>query len=448
MAYPLFILVNAILIIRPSEIFAELYGVELYFYAIALCAVVAVPEVIRYLTAEPIEKRAVTLCVFAILVFAVLSPLSRFNGGEAAQAGSLFGKVVVFFLLFVSIINTPARLKGYIGWVVGLTAVVVCIAVLDYHEIIQLPHLQTRLLEGEEDHFGISRQIARLQFSGIFQDPNELCVWLAALLPLCLYVVVHDTNVLKRVVALAAALLFLYGIYLTKSRGGLLALLAGLGAWSLAEFGWKKSLVLGAVGLPVLLALFAGRQTSFDMTNSTGQTRVQLWSDWFYKFRGNPAFGEGMSLKSETATLQSEAEHRLLHGLEHLAHNSYLQAFADLGILGGTVFLGAFYLAVVTVYRAGRHRALLCDPATRRMQPYILGTVTAYAVGLATLSLCYVVPTFIILGLAAAYPAAHRAVPPAPPVRFDLNLAGRLALCSAAFLVGIYVFIRLFVNWA
>src|SRR5580700_2788615 len=34
----LFILVNAVLLIRPAEIIPELRGIELYFYAIALCS--------------------------------------------------------------------------------------------------------------------------------------------------------------------------------------------------------------------------------------------------------------------------------------------------------------------------------------------------------------------------------------------------------------------------
>lgn len=450
MAYFLFILVNAILIIRPSEIVSELYGVELYFYAIILCTLVALPDLVRYLTGASPEKRPITLCVFALLGLVVLSPLSRLDGAAAAQDGFTFAKVVVYFLLFVSVVNTPARLRGYLAWLVTFTAVVVAVAVLDYHEIVKLPHLQTRLIEGEADRFGIEQEITRLQFSGIFQDPNELCVWLAALLPLSLYVVAKDRNPLKRVVALGAAALFLYGIYLTKSRGGLLALVAGLGAWSVAQFGWKKSLALGAIGLPVLLVLFAGRQTSISIGETTGQTRVQLWSDWLDTFRGSPLLGEGMTYKTQEAApaTSQPGEQRLLYGIQHLAHNSYLQAFADLGIVGGIVFLGVFGLAVAAVYRVGRHRALIDDPATRAMQPFVLGAVVAYAVGLLTLTLCYVVPTFTILALAAAYPAVHRSLPPAPPLRFDAQVAGRLALGGVAFLACVYVFVRLFVSWA
>jgi hypothetical protein len=33
-------------------------------------------------------------------------------------------------------------------------------------------------------------------------------------------------------------------------------------------------------------------------------------------------------------------------------------------------------------------------------------------------------------------------------LRVDLNLAGRLALASVTFLAALYLFVRLFVNWA
>ena len=91
--------------------------------------------------------------------------------------------------------------------------------------------------------------------------------------------------------------------------------------------------------------------------------------------------------------------------------------------------------------------ALLTFPALRRgVLPTrrFLGMAAAYAVGLFSLSLCYVVPTYVILGFAVAYTNMAATYPPVAPARIDGQLVGRLAMLSVGFLAFMYVFIRLF----
>src|SRR5207244_2959908 len=72
-AFALFILVTAVLLIRPAEIVPDLYGVEIYFYAIAACCLFASGDMLRYLIGRPLETQPMTLCMLALLV-AVLLP--------------------------------------------------------------------------------------------------------------------------------------------------------------------------------------------------------------------------------------------------------------------------------------------------------------------------------------------------------------------------------------
>jgi len=39
--------------------------------------------------------------------------------------------------------------------------------------------------------------------------------------------------------------------------------------------------------------------------------------------------------------------------MSHVAHNSFIQCFMDMGILGGTLFLGAFYCAIAVCGELG-----------------------------------------------------------------------------------------------
>src|SRR5207253_1680460 len=103
--------------------------------------------------------------------------------------------------------------------------------------------------------------------------------------------------------------------------------------------------------------------------------------------------------------------------------------------------VGAFYLALLALYRAGR--APLVSPEMARLRPHLLAVVTGSAVCMMTLSLNYIVPTYMVLGLATVYLVVALPRAARPVVRVDLPLLQRLALVSIAFLAVAYVYVRL-----
>jgi O-antigen ligase len=238
-------------------------------------------------------------------------------------------------------------------------------------------------------------------------------------------------------------LLYGYAIFLTRSRGGMLGLLAGLGVCTWARYGLQRSLLAGAVALPLVLLVFGGRQTTMSAEEGTGQTRIQLWSDWMAEFRGSPLFGQGIVLPKE-----GEPAKKRMPGEEfkHAAHNSYLQTYADIGFPAGCLFLGAYGLALLSVYRTGQGRHRIVEAGQEHQRPYVLAAVASYAVGMLTLSLSFVVPTYLMLALAVSYTGVTQCRPPQPPLRLDEQFLGRCFLLGVGYLAVMYVFIRLFVN--
>src|SRR5207245_1584415 len=115
---------------------------------------------------------------------------------------------------------------------------------------------------------------------------------------------------------------------LTRSRGGFLAMLAGLGVTVGMRYGRQRAALVAAVGLPLLLVLFAGRQTDLNTGSGTGQTRIQIWSDWLDKFKGDPLLGVGVDVRDVDSALAKDG-HKVVARMGHAAHNSFLQAFAD-----------------------------------------------------------------------------------------------------------------------
>ncbi len=213
----------------------------------------------------------------------------------------------------------------------------------------------------------------------------------------------------------------------TQSRGGFLAASAGLMTLFQARYGWRKTLMLGALALPFALVFFAGRMTSLSVSEGTGQSRIQLWSDWLEAFRSAPLLGVGSGNNEELR-------------IALVAHNSYLQSFADLGLFGGTLFVGAFYAAFVTLRRAATVPAVSQEMV--RLRPFLFASLVGCSISLMSLTLTYLIPTYIVLGLATVYASVALAPRPAPLVRCDLQLVQRFALVSMAFLVAIYLAVR------
>jgi O-antigen ligase len=430
----LFIVVNASLFVRPAEFVPELIGLPIYLVLILACLAVSFPRVLPQLNGRALRGRPITVCVVGLLGTVILSLLANLYVGGAAIWGLEFFKVVVYYLLFVGLVNSPRRIRSFLFWFACFCVVLTALAVLQFHGAITLPNLKALNDNSFDPATGQSVIIQRLQGTGIFNDPNDLCLVLVVGFLLCCYWLAERKSGSLRYLWLAPMLLFGYALALTHSRGGFLAFVAGILVYFRARFGTVRTVLLGAVALPVLFALFAGRQTSIAIGESTGQTRVQLWSEGLMLFRQSPIFGIGVDNYAAEA--------------RQVAHNSFLHCFTEMGFLGGMLFLGAFYYALASLARSGARRRQILDPDMRRLQPFLLAMIAAYTTGMLSLSVPYLVPTYTMLALATVFLQAARVNPPLTNTGFTTRLMSRMAVVSVAYLACIYVFVRIFIRWS
>jgi hypothetical protein len=469
MRFFLFILANAMLFIRPSELVPELGEVELYRYVIIACLLVSLPVVVQQLFARVKAVPPVAGCVLGLFPAVLLSHISQGNGEEAVEQGKEFFKVLVYFLLLLALVTTPARLRQLLLWLTLFSAALTFIAVVRYQANLGNPtpppppqsesaNPDTKGHHNADHGVAVKDQVRdpetgqlidvqRMCGTGIFNDPNDLALVLITAIPLCMYWFADPKRKAQRPLWVAFILLFGFALMLTHSRGGLLALITGMMAFLYVRYGVMRTLALGMLMLPMVLIVFAGRMTSVSAEEGTGQTRIQLWSDGLMFFKDAPLFGIGM-----------EGYHSLS---THVAHNSYIHCYAELGIFGGTLFVGAFYFAMHGLYRL--HRKPInqlepqakfqptlstdgpsADPELLRLYPYLVAMFVAYATGIFFLSRSYIVPTYLLLGLAVVY-LRMRVNGPAP-AWCKLALV-RLAGVSVCFLAVTYTFVRMFVNW-
>jgi hypothetical protein len=432
-AFFLFILVTATLFIRPSEVIPALAEVPVYYLTILPCIVVALPSLLGQLTGRSLSRQPITVCVVGMVAATALSHIARFNIYYLTIVMQEFPKVVLYYLLLVSLVNTEARLRRFLVWVVILTVVSSSLALLHYHGIVYIPACEA-VEDGEEDPVtGELIFISRLCSSGIFHDPNDLCLILVTAMAICLYLMTDTRRGPFRVVWLAPLLLFGYALTLTYSRGGFLALLASTLILFYARFGWKRTIPLAMVVLPAMFVLFGGRQTDLSPGGDTAQERIQVWTEGLALFRRAPLFGIG--------------ESRFVEEIHKAAHNSYVHAYTEMGFFGGTVFLSIFYLSLWLPYRLDAERLRAAAPELRRMRPYLMAVVAGYSIGIFSLSRNYVVPTYLYPGLISVYTRLACPEPFPPVARFDFRLIRRLTLVSVGVITFLHVYVRLMARW-
>jgi O-antigen ligase len=449
LSYLLFLLVTATLFIRPAEIFSDVYDFPIYECLILACLAVSLPGVLSQLSAKSLADNPITACVLGLLAAVVLSHLARLSILEAWTSGFMFFKLVVYYLLLVANVNSEARLRSFLRWLLVFIALAVVLALLSSYRVIELPGVDFIEQWVYDQATGEQVLNTRLRSTGIFNDPNDLAMIIVAGVCIALGFAADPACGALRPLLLPLVGLFGYAIYGTQSRGGLLALMAALLTLFHARWGWKRTVILAAVALPLLLVVFQGRMTSYDdaMGGGTGQARVQLWAYGIQAFRQHPFFGVGQGYYEDWAG--------------QVAHNSFVHAFTELGFFGGALFLGAFAAALVMLYRlrdsalaesgdgaGGRSSELLAESGkVQRLLPYVTAMLVGFAVSMYSLSRNYVVPTYMMLGLMTAYGHIAGSPTQSSPLRFDSLFLKRLVVGSVCFLVVIYVFVRITVRW-
>jgi hypothetical protein len=429
--YPLFIVLNAILFLRPTEVIPALDGLPLYNATIICCLVASFSKIGRSLSLRSLVGRPISLCVLGLLPAVVLSHLSHGSLGGARESFSEFSKVVLYYFLLESTLDTERRLNGFFNWLCVFIAIVASLTTAAYHDWFDLPAFAPHREWATDPESGELYLNARLQAVGIFGNPNDFSRILLVAMALCLFRMNRRHTGLKRWVWGAPPVLFGHALALTQSRGALLALLAGLLAFYCAKYG-RKAALPALITFPLILAVFSGRQTEFSTDSGTAQDRIKLWSEGFGLFRRAPLFGVGMN--------------QFVDEVGMAAHNSFLNCYSELGLVGGSLFFGANYFALAGLIVRRKEPLEILKGDLARMGPYLLGILVLYQVGMLTSNRSYSLPTYMILGLVAVF-ARTREANTTSSRNLTADMFLRMMLISVVFIISLYLFVRLNVHF-
>ncbi|HLK55530.1 MAG TPA: O-antigen ligase family protein [Chthonomonadaceae bacterium] len=317
--YPFFglIVYTGLIYARPEETFPALAGMHLTL-AIAIITFIGMGA------QHILEKRPIvrTPMLGLMVCFAVLAILSGVIRGQSVETITDFARLTAQVFLVLSLIRTPERYNTYVTVLIIFTTYLGLYA--NYLFYISGNVTSRVLADGTV--------LIQSRGTGIFEDPNDLA---ATLIPAVVLSLTRLWQVkgFKKLLYLFPMGTIIWSVLLSTSRGGLLGMLVALFAFILS-FIKNKGLAIAVAILAAcaFLAVAPDRMKNMDSQEQSANERLNYWHEGLLVLRRQPLYGVGY------LGFQDINE-------GHVAHNSYVTCFAELGFPAYFCWMGMIYYA-------------------------------------------------------------------------------------------------------
>ena len=288
-----------------------------------------------------------------------------------------FSKILVMYFLIVNTVTSKRKFKSALWMVILLTALLAIQGIQQYHT----------------GHGWAGQHLAggkRITWINIFNDPNDLALTFVIMVPVLLAYLVKPGFFGTKVIPLCFLGLLLYAIFLTNSRGGVLGLMI-----SIVFFFVKRSRymipggIVGGLLAGLVFAFGPSRLGLLSASDESAHGRLDAWYYGFQLLKANPIFGVGFNMFTDQYPLT--------------AHNSFVLAASELGLVGLFCWVGLFYLSFKSLSLIQKH----CPD----LAPYAYGLQAALMGFLATaffLSRTYNPIPYLVCALSAGLYAVAR----------------------------------------
>lgn len=255
-------------------------------------------------------------------------------------------------------------------------------------------------------------------------DANDMGLLMVSTLPFAVFFLRGGAKTWHRLVALGALVIMTVTLVKTGSRGGFLAFVVTMG-YILFTFRALKPQVrmfAAAVGLVVIVAVGSETyweriqtifrpQEDYNWSEQTLSGRMAVWKRGMSYMLGNPVLGVGVACfpVAEGASPVAQLQAQYGRGFKwSVAHNSFVEIGAELGVFGLAAYVGFFWLAFRTLNRVRR----LASPGSpdAALAQTLFASLLGFMVAGFFLSQAYYVFPFslfgMIVGFTKLYPAA------------------------------------------
>jgi len=260
------------------------------------------------------------LIIIFMVIMAISVAANGWLGGSINVINDFYPTVILFFIM-ASTIDTPQKMRCV------FLLLIIASAITALHGVDQTVNgigwTGTPLIKG------------RIQYLGIFQDPNDLGILFLISLPMLIYCLTTLHRILVKLVLLGMFGLILYGIYLTNSRGTVLGLVAMLLVGLYRKYSVWKACFLCLLLSPLCL-LAPSRMNELQTTETSALGRWDAWYSGFQMLKSNPMLGVGKGNFTEYHELT--------------AHNSFILVLSETGLVGYFVWFSFVALSLYMLY--------------------------------------------------------------------------------------------------
>lgn len=409
LAYHALVVFSFLYYTRPQDVIPGLsvIPVEKIIGGVALAAMVAGLATRRLKAKVPIEIKLLLL-LFADLCLAI--PFAFWRGGSFAVVFEQFSKAVLIALLVAMVVQNVGQLRRLL-WLQAAA-----VALMTWSSIALRP--------GGERLQGV--------LGGIFENPNDLAVDIAINWPLCLALLLAARGPVRKTFWMISLLGMLYGLIVTFSRSGFIAMSVAL----LACF-WEYGIRGKRVALVVLTGILGIASVAVAVSTPHYLSRLQSI------VQGGGADAEAQaSWEARRQLLVSSVElaiHHPVFGVGpgnfpavteswHVTHNTYTEFAAEAGFPALILFLIILTLAFRNLRRVRKTATYAQSKEVQLFTSALWASLAAYLVGAMFSSTEYnLFPYYMVAYTSALHGLALPAAEAMPEGRAKLERYARAA---------------------
>ena len=379
MSFLTFILYIICVFLRPQDWVPGMIGRPLVYILGIATVILLFFESNQRLQDRKFVKVPQSPMLIAFFAAILMSHLSHFYFGGLLTSFTRFLSTVVLFFVILNAINTERRLNVTMGLIV---LIMVLLVFQGMDQVKNGYGWGGQFITIEGDQAGGS--IKRINWVGIFNDPNDLALAFVMAIGFAMPFVFSNVNFLFRLINAAIMVFLGYGVYLTNSRGGMLA----MGAAVLLFFIQKtRNFLLGGIvgglGAAVMIIFGPSRMSLLSSREDSAASRIDLWYGGLQMFKANPVFGIGYDM--------------FMNDMSQTAHNSYVLVMAELGFVGLFFWIAMIYASMKGLAMVQRNNKSLCN--------YALGIQSAlggFCAAAFFLSRTYVIIPYMLCAMAGS----------------------------------------------
>lgn len=421
MAFYLTLFFFSLYYIRPFEFFSAIQNIPL----LPIVGLIAFGSVVfSSQNNKSILKSGSDKLILGYMFAIAMSHLRHTYLQGTINSIELFLPTFFGYFLVVHSIQTKKQLNAFFVFLTIITCFLAIEGILEFNTGSSYFGIQP-ILERARNFDGEIKYIARIVWLGTLADPNDLAMALVIPVPY----LVNQLLYKKQIRYLLLVGILLYAIVLTNSRGGMLAVCAGIAFYFILRLKSTKGLIGALIFVSVVLLFGPSRMSDLSASGESAAGRIEAWYAGYQMFMQYPIFGVGKGLFVDFNDLT--------------AHNSFVLVLGELGLFGTFFFTGLFMFPFqfCSKYVWGEHRETLSEEELGFCAS-LYGSLIGLMVSMFFLSRSYVLIPYMLIGLCVVTSRLYREMDSTGD-RMDVIPVKNIFIIMISSIVGIRVLVKL-----